>query len=121
MVLVVAASPINRIVISRTIERAGMRATTTSPETALDALGERRPAMVIVDEGGQEGLLTLLFGEIARLRAGDAGLPRVVLVVEPSQQRGKSYGGIVDAVVVKPLTPEGLQPIVQRLADNGKR
>ncbi|WEX08820.1 response regulator [Chelativorans sp. AA-79] len=116
-VFVVATSPINRIVITRMVERIYLKAMAITPETALDALRAKRPMMVIIDEGRQPDLIEPLIEEIARLRSAfTARLPRIVLIVEASRQNEARRDGIVDAVVVKPITPEVLQPIVDRLS-----
>jgi CheY-like chemotaxis protein len=117
-VLVVAASPINRIVISRTIERIYLKPTAVAPDAALNALAVSRPMMVIIDEGTDRDVLQPLLAEIARRRQGaENRLPGVVLIVEPSRRSEvSSYGEIVDATVAKPITPEVLQPVAERLA-----
>jgi len=120
-VLIIAASPINRIVISRSIERLYLKATAVGPEGALEALAAVRPMMVIVDEGRQGESLEALYQDLA-LRRQNTGerLPRVVLIVEPSRQKeATTYGGVVDAVLAKPITLEAIHPVVERLAREG--
>ena len=114
-ILVVAASPINRIVISRMVERVYLKAIAVAPEAALDALATKSPALVIVDGGGNGDLDGLMSSIISQRQAQAKDLPRIVLIIEPSQQESLSYEGVVDAVVAKPITPEALQPVVERL------
>ena len=114
-VLIVVASPIDRIVISRSIERIYLKATTSAPEGVMEALDSSRPVMVIVDQSCCDEALVR---EVARRRAASAaGLPRVLLITETTGSTdASSRHGIVDQVFAKPITPEALQPVVERLA-----
>lgn len=114
-VLIVASSPINRIVISHTIERIYLKPTAVAPEAALSALDKSRPMMVIIDGMGEDEMPSLL-AEIARQRrASQMRLPRVVLIAEPTG-RTPPHDETIDAVVSKPITPDVLQPVVERVA-----
>jgi len=120
-VLIIAASPITRIVISRSIERLYLKATAVAPEGALEALAAVRPMMVIVDQGQQGDPLNALYQDLALRRQNTSErLPRVVLIVEPSRQQEMiTHGGVVDAVLPKPITLEAIHPVVERLSRDG--
>jgi len=118
-ILVVAASPVNRIVISRMLERIYLKPTAVDHEAALEAFVAKCPAMVIIDEGQQTNLDALIEELASRRQSHMSNLPRIVLIAEPSQQGSVRYEGLVDAVVAKPITPEILQPVVERLAKDG--
>mgnify|MGYP001359654960 CR=1 FL=1 len=114
-IIVVAASPINRIVISRMIERIYLKTAAVSPEAALEAVATNRPVLLIIDEGSH-GDLDALLQAVADLRQSSASdFPRIVLIVEPSRLGNPGYDGIADAVIAKPIMPETLQPVVERL------
>ena len=48
-VLVVGRSPVNCVVVTRILERSGLKTASETPGTALDALGTIRPGTVILD------------------------------------------------------------------------
>lgn len=116
-VLIVAASPIIRIVIARTIERIYLRPIPVSPEIALDTLNDRQPDVVILDADTHEELLDPLLAELQRRRrASEDRRPRVVLIEEADRRQGEPrFAGLVDAAVPKPITPDTLQPVVERV------
>src|SRR5690606_35965033 len=80
-VLVVGRSPINRVVVSRIIERSGLKPISESPETAEKALQVFLPATVVLDGGADnrdcDGLLPAI--AMARRLAGGS-TPSVVLL-----------------------------------------
>lgn len=116
MALIVAASPVSRIVIGRTIERIYLRSDAVAPNQALEALQRRKPVLMIIDEPLDNTLLEPLLSEvIRRRRASESQLPRVILIADPVQRRSLPLEAAIDAVVYKPITPDALQPLVERL------
>ncbi len=117
LALVVGKSHINRVVVSKIVERSGLRAALEVPETAVSALRHLRPAVVILDGGPDNRDCDAALIEIAEQRRAFGGsLPLVVLLSTRNREVGDfSHGRAIDAVVAKPFTPETLQPVVERL------
>lgn len=116
-VLVVGRSPVNRIVVSRIVERCGLKPLTEAPEVAAKALNACLPGMVVLDGGADDADCDVLLPQIAALR-GRAGraVPCVILLSTQNGMRDDAaLAGMVDAVVAKPITPERLQPLIGRL------
>lgn len=116
-VLVVGTSPVNRIVISKIAERAGLRTVSELPDEALKVLETEQPAMVIADGGASNDECNLLLCALRDRRRGlAAASPAVILLctaASDSAQLASRHG--VDAVVAKPITPDRLQPVIERL------
>ncbi|MDG4882603.1 response regulator [Mesorhizobium sp. WSM4884] len=116
-VLVVGKSSINRVVVSKIVERCGLKPISEPPETAEKALASQIPGAVIVDGGPDDkDCDRLLSGIDALRRASGKALPSVILL---STRNGTpdslGLASVVDAVVAKPITPERLQPVIDRL------
>jgi CheY-like chemotaxis protein len=113
-VLVVSKSPISRIVVSGIVERAGLKAVPEMPALAPARLGGLDPELVIVDVEGDCDDLLLALRDYRR--ASPANLPRVILLsLSTAQTEMLKAAHVVDAVVTKPITPETLQPVIDRL------
>jgi CheY-like chemotaxis protein len=116
-VLVVANSPINRIVMAKIVERSGLQPMVGSPETAATMLQPLIPGAIILDGGADNKECDCLMPAVAAARRGAGGtLPAVILL---SNRIGTPHSlglpEVVDVVVAKPITPEKLQPVVERL------
>ncbi|WP_292417026.1 response regulator [Mesorhizobium sp.] len=116
-VLVVGKSSINRVVVSKIVERSGLKPISEPPETAEKALARQIPGAVILDGGPDDkDCDRLLSGIDALRRASGKALPCVILL---STRNGTpdslGLSSVVDAVVAKPITPERLQPVIDRL------
>lgn len=119
LALVVAASQINRIVVSRIAERAGLKVVAETPEKAADALAARLPGTVILDGGSDdrdcEALIECL---AAHRRSADKGAaPFVILLSNRRPPDRLAKGDTIDVTVAKPITPDRLQPLIQSLMD----
>ncbi|WP_173934874.1 response regulator [Chelativorans sp. Marseille-P2723] len=116
-VLVVAPSPIDRIVISRMTERIYLKPIAVGPEEALDTFSAHQPALVIIDKSVRDDLLEPLLSQIAERRLGSAGrLPRTLMIGKTRMQDElSSFANAVDMAIAKPITPEILQPAIERL------
>ncbi|WP_229447904.1 response regulator [Nitratireductor sp. B36] len=117
--LVVAASPVNRIVLSRIAQRAYLKVQAMEPAEARRILSSSsplsRPGLVIVDIDAQVQPSDTLFLHLEQHRsASPRRLPFVITII-PSRLGTAPQADHVDAQVVRPVTPEALQPVIQRL------
>lgn len=121
-VLVVARSRINQVVVSEIVHRCGLRAQSESIEKASGHLRSTRPRLIILDGGVENRDCDCLMEDIAALqRTSETRTPRVIML---SNRNGSveslSLPSFVDAVVAKPITPERLQPVIDRLVRRGR-
>ncbi len=116
-VLVVGKSPINRVVVSKIVERSGLTALSHPPDLACAALIDARPGMIILDGGPDGKDCDLLMSEIAaQRRLHGKPVPAVIMLsMRIGTPETLAFGACVDAVVAKPILPETLQPVVDRL------
>src|SRR5262249_28291543 len=115
-VLVVGKSQVTRVVVSRIVERCGLRPVAESPEAAGHLIAVLKPGTVILDGGTDDSDCDHLFaGLSAQRRISGRNVPRVILLSIRTRAENLRLGTIVDAVVAKPITPETLQPVVSRL------
>lgn len=122
-VLVVGRSPVNRVVVSRIIEKSGLKPISETPEAAAKMLRTVFPGTVILDGGVDNKDCDGLMARLASLRGAcrhDA--PSVILLAtkahceaDPAPLAG------VDAVVAKPITTELLQPVIDRLLERARQ
>ncbi len=116
--IIVAASPIDRIVIARTIERIYLKPMPIPPESVLETL-RRKTRIVIIDALKQEEVIEPLLAELARQRQAAKGSPRVLMIVEPDQHHlFKTRTDAVDATFVRPITPDRLQRAIERVLNS---
>lgn len=120
-VLVVGKSSINRVVVSKIVEKAGLRPISESPETAERALASLVPGAIILDGGpDNKDCDSLMPGIDALRRASGKPLPSVILLsTRTGTPESLGLSSVVDAVVAKPITPERLQPVIDRLVGRG--
>lgn len=121
-VLVVGKSPVNRVVVSKIVERSGLKPISESPETAAAALRSFIPGAVVLDGGADnkdcDGLLS---GIGALRRTSGKSLPSVILLsTKNGTPESLGLSSVVDVVVVKPITPERLQPVIDHLIGLGR-
>jgi CheY-like chemotaxis protein len=116
-VLVVGKSSINRIVVSKIVEKYGLRPISEPPEIAERSLAGMVPGAVILDGGpDNKDCDRLLSGIDALRRASGKALPCVILLTTRNgTPESLGLSSVVDAVVAKPITPEGLQSVIDRL------
>jgi len=122
-VLVVGRSPINRVVVSKIVERSGLKPVSESPETAEKALQVFLPATVVLDGGADNRDCDGLLPGIATVRrfAGGAAPSVILLSSRTGTPQSLGLSSIVDVVVAKPITPERLQPVIERLIGHCRR
>ena len=118
-VIVVSASPVNLIVLSRIVERARLKAVSCDPERAGSHIARIDPLMVILDGGSDMRECDIALGPIAaQKRLSDGVRPHVVLLtVQNMQPDAADMGGLIDSHVAKPVTPERLQPLIETVRD----
>lgn len=120
-VLVVGKSQINRVVVCRIVERGGFKTRSDAPEEAETFLRHSIPGTVILDGGPDNRDCDELLARLQSLRTQSGeGRPRVVLLSNRMVRDDDrlSANPTIDAIVAKPITPELLQPVVDRL--NGR-
>ena len=117
-VLIAGHSRVTRVVVSRIVERSGLRPHSVTPAEAEKALGAVVPGVLIVDGGSDNHECDGLLASVARLRqVRGAEVPAVILLSNVNgTPRSLGLDPVVDEVVTKPLTTEHLQPVVDRLA-----
>ena len=116
-VLVVGRSRINTLVVSRIVERLGLHPIAEQPENAARSLAAVKPALVILDGGTANADCDGLVSPLLRMRQ-DAGCmkPAVILLSTRNfEEIDPAHAAAFDAVVSKPILPEVLQPVVDRL------
>ncbi len=122
-VLVVGNSQINRIVVSKIVERSGLRPASETPLTALRVLPLMFPGLVIMDGGPENADCDAVISGILALRSVSGnGTPMTILLSNRTTGGAdKSARAGIDVVVAKPFTTEQLQPVVDRLLDQARR
>ncbi len=122
-VLVVGKSPINRVVVSRIVERSGLKPVSEAPEAAAKALQTLVPGTVVLDGGADNRDCDVLLPDIVAMRrlAGGAAPSIILLSTRNDAPNIHDLSTLVDAVVAKPITPENLQPVIHRLALRSQR
>ena len=120
-VLVVGKSSINRVVVSKIVEKSGLKPISEPPEAAEKTLAGHLPGAVILDGGPDNKDCDGLMSAIDALRrVSGKPLPAVILLsTRNGTQESLGLSSVVDAVVAKPITPERLQPVVDRLTGRG--
>ena len=116
-VLVVCKSPINRVVISKIVERSGLKPSSESPDMAGKILRSLIPGAVVLDGGADNKDCDNLMASIDALRrASGKSLPAVILLsTKNGTPESLGLSSVIDVVVAKPITPERLQPVIDRL------
>ncbi|WP_036240986.1 response regulator [Mesorhizobium sp. STM 4661] len=121
-VLVVGKSPVNRVVVSKIVERSGLKPISESPETAAAALRSLIPGAIVLDGGADNKDCDALLSGIGALRRmSGKSLPSVILLsTKNGTPESLGLSSVVDVVVVKPITPERLQPVIDHLIGLGR-
>ncbi len=116
-VLVVGRSRINLVVVSKIVERTGLRPISESPEMAGKTLKTVIPGAVVLDGGADNKDCDALLSELEAMRRASGNRPSVILLSTKTGAAGDlEISSVIDAVVAKPITPELLQPVLSRLA-----
>lgn len=117
--LVVGRSPINRVVVSRIIESSGLRPISEEPETALKTLQSLVPGTIVLDGGADNRDCEMLMPPLQALRRQyGKNVPGVILLTPRIMSADDLAPHVaVDVAVAKPITPELLQPVLERLLE----
>lgn len=117
LALIVGSSRVNQIVVAKIAERAGLKVLSESPDKVRLVLPAKEPGFVIIDAGQDEKEWEHLLTPLAERRRERAQkLPYVIILcTSPHCPRAADNDTIFDAVVVKPITPERLQPVIESL------
>lgn len=114
-VLVIGKSQVNRVVISKIIEKSGLKPVSETPEAALKALQSMCPGVVVLDGGTGNDDCDCLMERLIALRAvGRNNAPSIILLSVKNIGVDK-LATQADAVVPKPITTELLQPVIDRM------
>jgi CheY-like chemotaxis protein len=114
--LVVGRSPITCVVVAKIAERVGLKTFTEQPDAAAGRLAELLPGLVIVDGGLENRDCEHLMPTLNGTRRAAQGMPVTILLSSANVAHDDTaFGGMIDAVVAKPITPENLQPVIERL------
>ena len=121
-VLVVGKSPINRVVVSKIVEKSGLKPISESLEMATKTLRTLIPGAVVLDGGPDNKDCDALMSAIDALRrASGRSLPSVILLsTKTGTPESLGLSSVVDVVVTKPITTERLQPVIDRLIGLGR-
>ncbi len=121
-VLVVGKSPINRVVVSKIVEKSGLKPISESPEMASRILRTLIPGAIVLDGGADnKDCDALMSGIDALRRASGRSLPSVILLsTKTGTPESLGLSSVVDVVVAKPITTERLQPVIDRLISLGR-
>lgn len=114
--LIISQSPVNRIVITRSLERLLLKAEAVAPDQALFALEQNKPWLVVIDEQGSEEQLETFTKKVMQQRRGSENKrsPLAMLIARSNDSKEQA-SQIFDAVLVRPVTPDVLLPTVERL------
>lgn len=116
-VLVVAKSPINRVVVCKIVENCGLKSIPETPEGAANTLLRLVPGIVVMDGGQDNRDCEALICQVEALRRTSGAYPSVILLsIRNDPSGGLNLSAVINAVVVKPITPEALQPVITRLS-----
>lgn len=115
--LILGKSRINTIVIGKIVERSGLHFVCETPDRGAQALKSHSPSIVVLDGGAENADCEFLMSHLeATRRLSGRGVPAVVLLSTGNfHEVSPAHAVIVDAVVSKPILPELLQPVVDRL------
>lgn len=119
LLMVVGTSRVNHIVVGKIAERAGLKVLAETPDGAGSMLVSHRPGTVVLDGGADNSDCDIVMETLAAQRlASDGRLPIVILLSNTNATDVESlHGDTIDAVVMKPINPDRLQPLLQELVD----
>lgn len=120
-ILIVGKSRINQVVVSKIVEGLGLKPIPETPETAARTLLVLIPGAIVLDGGVDNKDCDSLLPAIAALRrASGQSRPSVILLsTRTGTPENLSLSGLIDVVVTKPITPDRLQPVLNRLIAHG--
>ncbi|MEO9340061.1 response regulator [Mesorhizobium sp. SB112] len=113
-----SASPINSVVVSRIVTLCGLKATKNLPDVAIGSMWPQCPGTIILDDAHKAKGFDEILTHLTSLRTASEGQqPMVILLsTETRLDENAPIAGIIDEVIAKPITTEGLLPILDRLS-----
>jgi CheY-like chemotaxis protein len=121
LALIVCSSPINRIVVSRIAEQAGLKVACEIPQRATEALFSQRPGLVLLDCGpNHEEIHPIASAIVDHRRASGSRLPMLIVLSTKSLSADSPFANIADAIIAKPITPDALQPKIKQLVEGAR-
>lgn len=122
-VLVVGKSAVNRVVVSKIVERSGLKPVQDAPETAAKTFDLLQPGIVIVDGGATNDECDPMLSHLRdQRRASKRDTPFVILLsTKNCNAENMALGHVLDAIVAKPITTDSLQPVIDRLLERARR
>lgn len=116
--LVVAASPVNGVVVCRIIETSGLKAVTCTAAEAEEQLAVSGACVAVVEANARHGDRSILPSILSARDRSRHGLPLVV-ALERGAVDTPCAGAVArpDAVVLMPITSDNLGPVVLKLAE----
>lgn len=121
LALIVCSSPINRVVVSRIAEQAGMKVICETPQGAVETLASRRPGLIIFDCGvDHQEHHPIAAAIVDHRRAAGSGLPLLIVLSTKGLSADSALGNIADAILAKPITPDALQPKIKQLVEDAR-
>ncbi|MBN9067086.1 MAG: response regulator [Rhizobiales bacterium] len=121
LALIVCPSPINRIVVSRIAEQAGLKVVCETAQGTRQALFSRQPGLVILDCGpNHEELHPIAPAIIDHRRASGSRLPMLIVLSTKNLPADSPFTNIADVIIAKPITPDALQPKIEQLVEDAR-
>ena len=122
-VLVIGKSNITRVVVSKIVERSGLHPVAELPQDGQSAMSRVCPAPLSSTAAPTIATAITFTPHLSdQRRASGRNVPRVILLsTSTATPETLSLGPVIDAVVAKPITPESLQPVVDRLLETARR
>lgn len=116
LVQIVSSAHINALVVSRIVERCGLKAFATNIDNAMSHYQDRLPGTVILDGGATNRECDDLLDTLLTSASTGTGRPGILFVASRNlSEEEEAEFGPPDAVVAKPITPESLQPAIRHL------
>ena len=121
-VVVISASPINRIILAQSIEGIYRQTTCVDGWESFDTLNTQELALVVLDLTREHATLGDIVASLIELRnRRNDGFPRILGITKG----GQAYDGsvrtamVLDAMISMPLTQDKIQASVARLLNQG--
>lgn len=117
LVAVASTSSVSSIVVSRIVERSGMKALSFLPDQGCETVCARQPGMVILDGGADDQDCADLLRALRERRNETGDGPAIVFLASAKMSAAEREAmSFVDEIVTKPIMPENLQPAIYRLS-----
>lgn len=119
LVLVVASSHVDRLVLSRMVQAIGLKASSSHPDDAGVILDREVPCMIVIDGDSMGGGNADLLRDVARRR--EASPQTLPILIGLGNNPETTDAHVPDAVVSKPIIGEVLQSQISRLLERTRQ